>query len=378
MDMSNGSVQTGKGRVGLLAMLVGCCLLVVALFGASNAKAAGDPIAVDFNYVGIDVTTSLGGVSELVLTPAAALGQLELRGNYDSGSSGAFTVPKTGGLAFPDLALDIGVPLEAQLALTEDASGTYDPATGAMTFNPSISLTIGVSDVAALPIPGLGTGALRCEVAPLAVSFSTANGWPAAGNPFDVGPGTLKNGAVSGAWDVKPNIVAKEGLQGTCDLIGSLLEPVGGLWLAQSDSLISALPAATSAKPDPAVCGEGFTGVPPDCVAIPPKPAKLVITPKPKSVTIKRGKSGTAKVTVRNSGEVSATGVKVCGTIVAKVAKSPKCVTLGTIAGGKSKTASLKLTASKKPGKASAKLKIKATGNGGLKVTYDLAVNKKP
>lgn len=369
MDMSNGSAKAGKGRIGLLAMLASCCLLVAALFGASNAKAAGGPIAVDFNYVGINVSTSLGGVNDLVLSPAQALGDLQLRGNYDSGTSGAFTVPKTGGLTFPDLALDLGVPLEVQLALTKDATGTYNPATGAMTFNPSISLTIGVSDVASLPIPGLGSGPLRCEVAPLAISLSTSNGWPAVGNPFDAGPGTLKNGAASGAWDVKPNIVAKVGPQGTCDLIGSLLEPVGGLWLAQSDTLISALPAATGPKPPPAVCGEGFTGEPPNCEAIPLTPAKLAVSPKPKPATIKRGRTGVVRVTVRNTGQASASGVKVCGTIPARVAKAPRCVTLGTIAGGASKTASLRVTVSKRARKGTSTLRINVTGAGGLKAT---------
>jgi hypothetical protein len=260
MNMSHGSVQVVKGRTGILALLVGCFLVAAALFGASSAKAGGvganvgDPVSVDFNYVGIDVTTALGGVSDLVLTPEAALGELELRGTYTN-ASGAFTVPRVGGLSFPDLALDLGgVDLEAQIALTEDGTGTHNAATGAMTFNPSISLTIGVSDVAGLPIPGLGTGALRCQLAPLSVGLSTSNGWPGPGNNFDPGSGSLKNGAASGAWDVKPEIVATEGQQSTCDLIGGLLEPVGGLWLAQSETPILTLPAFTSPKPE--LCGD--------------------------------------------------------------------------------------------------------------------------
>ena len=386
MDMSNGSVQTGKVRIGILAMFVGSCLLVAALFGASNAKAGtvGDEIAVDFNYVGIDVNTPFGGVSEIVLSPDSEkevspgvfepLGALKLNGNYDSGSSGAFTVPQDGGLTFPDLALDLDiVELEAQIALTEDATGTHDPVTGAMTFNPSISLTIGVSDVSKLPpeaalILGGATGPLRCELAPLSAQLSTSNGWPAAGHAFDPGAGPLKNGAAAGAWTVKPEIVAKQGSQATCDLIGSLLEPVGGLWRAQSDALIEDLPAATSPKPQAAVCGAGETGTPPNCVVIPPKkPAKIALQSKPKAVALKRGKSGTVRVTVRNTGEVSATGVKVCGTIPTKFAKKPSCVTLGTIAGGKSKTASIRLATSKRAkGRTSLKIKVTSKVGGSL------------
>jgi hypothetical protein len=357
-------------------MVVGCCLLAMALFGASNAKAAtpGDPVAVDFNYVGINVDAGIGQLNDLVLTPDAGLGALQLRGTYTD-AAGAFTVPKTGGLVFPDLALDVGVALEAQISLTEDATGTYDAATGAMTFNPSISLTIGVDDLALAPPPlnSFGSGPLRCQLAPLQVSLSTSNGWPAAGNSFDAG--TFLNGAVSGAWTIKPNIEALAGEQSTCDLIGGLLQPVGGLWLAQSESVVTQLPAATAPKPDPAVCGPGFTGDPPNCVAIPPKPAALSIQPKPKPVTIRRGKSGVVRVTVRNTGEVAASGVKVCGTIARKISKAPRCVTLGSIAGGASKTASLKLTVSKRAKKGSGNLAVKVTGGGGLKASTSVRIS---
>ena len=383
MNMSHGSVQAVKGRTGILALLVGCLLVAAALFGASSAKAGvaganvGDPVSVDFNYVGIDVNTALGGVSELVLTPEAALGELELRGTYTN-ASGAFTVPRDGGLFFPDLALDLGgVDLEAQIALTEDGTGTHNAATGAMTFNPSISLTIGVSDVGGLPIPGLGTGALRCRLAPLSVGLSTSNGWPGPGNNFDPGYsfGSLRNGAVSGAWDVKPEIVATEGQQSTCDLIGGLLEPVGGLWLAQSETPILTLPAFTSPKPEPAVCGDGFTGDPPNCVAIPPKPAKVAIQSKPKSAIIKRGRTGIVKVAVKNTGELSATSVKVCGTISARFAKAPRCVVLGTIAAGASKSASLRLTAGKKAkGRTTLKIRVTSAVGGSTTSTAPITV----
>jgi hypothetical protein len=328
---------------------------------------------VDFNYVGINVDAGIGQLNDLVLTPDAGFGALQLRGTYTD-ASGAFTVPQSGGLIFPDLALDVGVPLEAQIALTEDATGTYNSATGAMTFNPSISLTIGVDDLALAPPPlnSFGSGPLRCQLAPLQVSLSTSNGWPAAGNNFDAG--TFQNGAVAGAWTIKPNIQALAGEQATCDLIGGLLQPVGGLWLAQSESVVTSLPAATSDKPDPAVCGPGFTGDPPNCVAIPPKPAALSIQPKPRPVTIKRGKSGTVRVTVRNTGEVAASGVKVCGTIARKISKAPRCITLGSIAGGASKTASLKLTVSRRAKKGAGNLAVKVTGGGGLKASTSVRV----
>lgn len=366
MNMNHGSVQAVKGRTGMLALLATCFLMVAALFGASNAKAAtvGGPVAVDFNYVGINVDAGIGQLNEIVLRPETGLGALELRGTYTN-ADGSFTVPRVGGLTFPDLALDLGVELEAQIGLTEDATGTYNSATGAMTFNPSISLTIGVSDLSQAPPPlnSFGSGPLRCQLAPLDVSLSTSSGWPAPGNTFD--PGTFNNGAVAGAWTIKPNIVALAGAQATCDLIGGLLQPVGGLWLAQSGTTVASLPTATEVKPEPAVCGDGFTGDPPNCVEIPPAPAKVSVPSKPKSVILRRGRTGTVKVAVKNTGELSATSVKVCGTISAKFAKAPKCVSLGTIAAGATKNASLKLTAGKKAkGKTTLKIKVTSAAGG--------------
>jgi hypothetical protein len=366
MNTSQGSVQAVKGRTGMLALLASCFLVIAALFGASNAKAAtvGGPVAVDFNYVGINVDAGIGQLNEIVLRPETGLGALELRGTYTS-ADGAFTVPRVGGLTFPDLALDLGVELEAQIGLTEDATGTYNSTTGAMTFNPSISLTIGVSDLSLAPPPlnSFGSGPLRCQLAPLDVNLSTSGGWPAPGNTFD--PGTFNNGAVAGAWTIKPDIVALAGAQATCDLIGGLLQPVGGLWLAQSATSVASLPTATAVKPEPAVCGDGFTGDPPNCVEIPRRPAKVAVSGKPKSVTIKRGRSGVVKVAVKNTGELAATSVKVCGTISARFAKAPKCVSLGTINAGSTKSASLKLTAGKRAkGKTSLRIKVTSAVGG--------------
>jgi uncharacterized repeat protein (TIGR01451 family) len=379
MDMSNATARSGSlnGRIGLVALLASMCLVVAAFFGASSAKAStiGDPVAVDFNHVGINVTAvGLGGVNEIVLKPSSALGELELRGTYTS-TDGDFTIPKTGGLTFPNIVLDLsGVELNAQIELVEDATGNYDAATGAMSLNPKISLTLGISDLSAIPIP-IGTGALGCRLSPIDVSLSTANGWPAAGDTFD-SSSPIKGGSVSGAWTVKPNIVATVGAQETCDLVGGLLDTVGGLWLAQSDTEIDTLPAATGPKPPPAVCGEGFTGEPPNCVEI-PKPAAKVAVAKPKAVAIKRGKSGTVKVVVRNTGGQTATGVKVCGTIPAKIAKAPRCVTLGSINAGSSKTASLKLTVSRKAkGKGTLKVKVTSTAGGSASTSVTVTVRR--
>jgi hypothetical protein len=378
MDMSNATARSGSlnGRIGLVAVLASMCLIVAALFGASNAKAAtvGQPVNVDFNHVGINVTAvGLGGVNEIVLKPSSALGNIELRGTYTS-TNGDFNVPRVGGLTFPNIALDLsGVALNAQIALTEDAKGNYNSATGAMTLNPKISLTLSISDLSAIPIP-IGTGALGCRLSPIDIALSTSGGWPAAGSPFS-NPGQIKGGSLSGAWTVKPKIVATQGAQSTCDLVGGLLDTVGGLWIAQSDTEINTLPAATSGKPAPAVCPENTTGTPPDCVenpAPPLNPAKVAVA-KPKAAKIRKGKSGTIRVSVSNTGQQDATGVRVCGTISAKFAKAPKCVNVGTVAGGASKTASLRLTLGKRArGKSTLRISVSSANGGKASTTASI------
>ena len=178
MDMSNATTRSGSlnGRLGLVALLASMCLIAVALFGASSAKAStiGDPVDVDFNYAGIDVQASLGGISDFVLTPDSALGNVEMRGHYTS-TDGDFLVPKSGGLNFPPISVDLGVALDAEIGLEEDATGNYNSATGAMTMNPKIYLTLGVADLGALLGGSLGTGPLGLQ------------GCPAGHQPLDLG-----------------------------------------------------------------------------------------------------------------------------------------------------------------------------------------------
>lgn len=377
MELSNATTRTGSlnGRLGLVALLASMCLIAAALFGASGARAStiGDPVDVDFNYAGVAVSASLGEINDLVLTPEAALGNVEMRGEYTS-TDGDFVVPKVGGLNFPNISVDLGVALDAQIGLEEDATGNYNAATGVMTMNPKISLTLGVDDLGALLGGSLGTGPLGCKVAPLDIDLSTGGGWPAAGNTFDAGS-PIQNGALAGAWTVKPDLVATVGAQETCDLIGSLLEPVGGLWLAQSVAEVTELPAATSPKPEAAKCEQGFEGTPPNCTEIPVvlKPARVVVQGKPRAVTIKRGRGGAVRVTVRNAGQKTAAGVRVCGRISARVARSPRCVNLGNIAAGKRKTAVLRLSTSRRARGAS-RLAITVTSRGAGKARSSAVV----
>jgi len=116
-------------------------------------------------------------------------------------------------------------------------------------------------------------------------------------------------------------------------------------------------------------CPDGTTGTPPNCVkpGVKAKLAALKVAPKNKAV--KRGKKVTITVKVKNSGKAAAKGAKVCVTAPKKLVQVKKCVSLGQVGAGATKTAKFKVKVKKKAKKGKkAVLKFKATtSNAGAK-----------
>jgi len=371
-----------KVKAAVAALLA---IFAVAAFGASSANAAqGDPFNADFNYVGLNVNISIAGeVNELALTPAANLGNLEVNGTYTD-NVGNFTIPKIGGLVFPDISLDLGagIVVDGSIGLTESGTGNYNAATGALTMNPKISLTLGTNDIGSLPDPvgSLGSGPLSCKFSPLAVSLSTnPTNWPSPGKLF-VDKVGLTDGAVSGAWNIKPDVQAIAG--GTlCTIIHGFLGEVGGLYLANSTTDILAMPAPTGTKPAPAVCAVGQTGTPPNCVSPPvdvacpigftgiepnctkiDEPAGKVVFQDmtvTKKVSVKPGLRTHIKWDGTNRGDADGT-IKVTLSSSNKQVKVPKSFTV-SIPAGKTVTKKITVKATKKA-KGKATITAKAAG----------------
>lgn len=201
---------------------------------------------------------------------------------------------------------------------------------------------------------------------------------PHAGSAF-ADPATIENGALAGAWRSKPAATVIEGAQATCDLIAGVLKPVGGLWLANSSSIISPMPTATAAKPgpetceesgkvgtfpnceDPVVegCPEGTTGVFPDCtpIVVPAANISKVAVTLAKG-SIKKGKKTTVTIKVTNSGTKSATVTVAIKSSSGQV-KAPKSVKV-TVGAKKTVSKRITLSATKK---AKGKATITATAN---------------
>ena len=359
-------------------------IVAVSAVAASGAQAAqGDPFEADFNHVGLNVAVSLSPdpIDSLVLTPdtlnpetSLPLGELEMNGTYTD-NAGNFTLPTNNGLEFPKVLVDLDiVQIEGEIALTEPAKGNYNAATGQMSVDPKISLTLGTDAMENLPEPAnaFGEGPLRCKLAPLDLKLSTENGWPHDGYRF-ADPATLTGGALAGSWNVKPGVEAVEGPEAACDLIAGFLDPVGGIWMAQSDTTLTSMPAPTASRPVARPCPAGTTGEPgvplDECKPVPvkcdppqtgtkpnckdpiveePKSAeitKVAITPAKGS--IKAGKSLKVKVKVTNTGNEASGAIKVSLKSTNKKVTLPKSISVN-VAAGATVTKSVTVKASKK------------------------------
>lgn len=332
-----------------LAAAATLAFLALAVVPGAKAATAGDPVEVEFNHVGIAISAAiLGDVNQMILKPSDGLGTLEMNGEYVN-NQGDFVIPEDGGLVFPPLELDFdGIVIGGELGLTADATGNYNESTGAMTINPKIFLTLGVSDAGALAPGILPPGPLRCKLSPINAYLSTGYGWPAAGDPFT--PGTFSEGAVAGAWTVKPGF---EQLQGTsCSLLAGVLSDVGGLWLGNYGAESAELPTATATKPGVGTCPTGLTGNGTNCAVPQPRAAFGSVSFAKTKATAKRGKTVSLIVKVRNTGNATGTAT-VALRSSSKVVTVPKSVTIRNIQAGGTGQATVKLKADRrKKGKA--------------------------
>jgi hypothetical protein len=219
--------------------------LAVAFAPGARASAPGDPVEFSFNHAALFTQLSFvdDPVDGFILRPGDGRGEVTLRGTYTD-RDGSFTVPASG-LSIPDIQLRIGdlLSLDATLSQVGAASGSFDEATGELTFKPDLAL--GFSAEGLGPFFSIDPDEpFDCSISPLASSFSTEGGWPHPGQRLADESG-FTTGALAGVWRSRPPVENGE----LCALLASLVEPVGGLWLANSAERLIELPAATSRKP---------------------------------------------------------------------------------------------------------------------------------
>ncbi len=220
--------------------------LFVGLSVASADSQPGEPVNPPFNYMGLYIASyATADIDALVVRPPADA--VQLNGTY-SDADGNFTVPEEDGLQSPAFTFDTGYfPIEGQIGMTGDGSGHLDQVSGEMTLDLDLSLTLRVDEAAAASAASgvdFGTGEFACELSPIQVSLATDGGWPHPGRPF-ADPVGLTDGALAGYWQGIPPVTATIGSQAACDQLVSYIQPIAGLWLANSTSPLDEMPAAT-------------------------------------------------------------------------------------------------------------------------------------
>jgi hypothetical protein len=136
-----------------------------------------------------------------------------------------------------------GITVELDVVLAEPLTGTYDPATGAMTTDPAnFDVTID------LDTP-LGTSTCVMDVAhdnPVPMSYSTAATSPYPGDPFDPLSDPPVNGAIATSWADLPASTVTSGSATLCTILDQQKAGPGGVWLSNGIA-----PPSTPSPPPP-------------------------------------------------------------------------------------------------------------------------------
>ena len=180
---------------------------------------------------GIEIVTPTDPVS-VTITP-------------DTGT--AFHVPP-GGFQFPHFTgAQGGVTIELDVVLANTLTGTYDPATGAMTTDPaSFDVTIEVDAT----LLGFGTSTCVMDVAhnnPVPMAFSTEATSPYPGDRFDPLSDPPVNGAIVTSWTDLPASTVTSGAN-LCPILDQQKAGPGGVWLSNGIA-----PPSTPSPPPPSV-----------------------------------------------------------------------------------------------------------------------------
>jgi hypothetical protein len=288
------SNRTGGARWLTSLLVASLILLALALTAAPGARAStpGDPVEFSFNHAALFTQLSIvdDPVDGFILRPGDGRGEVTVSGTYTD-REGNFTVPSSG-FSIPDFQLRIGdlLSLDATLSQVGAASGSFDETTGELTFKPDLAL--GFSAEGLGPFFSIDPDEpFDCSISPLASSFSTEGGWPHPGQRLSDASG-FTTGALAGVWRSRPPVENGE----LCALLAGLVEPVGGLWLANSAERLNVMPDATERKP---------SSIPFVAPSVPRAQIARVSMPA-RTMAVSSGSVVRMPVRIRNSGDAPA------------------------------------------------------------------------
>ncbi|MBK8295315.1 MAG: hypothetical protein IPK93_11325 [Solirubrobacterales bacterium] len=107
-----------------------------------------------------------------------------------------------------------------------------------------------------------------------------------------------------------------------------------------------------------------LNGIPEPIVPPEPVPAEPFLKlSKPKAVKVKAKRKATFRVRIANAGDGEATAVKVCASVPRRLARTPRCVKVTSIAAGSKKVVKLRMRTKKRYRKGSGKVKFMVFSN---------------
>jgi hypothetical protein len=280
------------------------------------------------------------------------------------------TIPASG-LRFPIMILTSpidGSPVPVTIAATGELTGTFDSATGALSFTGATGPEAGT--IEAQVLTGLQTNPLGsyCRVPLTGLTLSTTSNQDYPGVLFDAGLSGA--GALTGTYNITSGAISVGGAN--CAQVSTVAAGAGSLWVSQNIA-------------EPPTCPENTTGVPPNCVPDPCPPgtvgpnepdcvpavariSKVAVSGPSKA---KRGKSTKFTVRITNNGNIAATQVRlrVSGRGIRE--NTP----VGQIAAGTTRTVNLRVRF-QRTGKVKGTFQVQSNNAGQRKVTRTVRVVK--
>jgi hypothetical protein len=270
-------------------------------------------------------------------------------GSPDNGAANSFGLPN--GFRFPVMVvpnpLD-GTPVPVTIASTGNLTGTFDSSTGALTLNGPIEARV---------LTGINSNPLGsyCALPLEGLSLSTSSNADFPGVPFE--SGLSGSGALTGLYNITQDAVSVGGAD--CAIVNQVSRGAGSVWVSNNIAEPPVCPEGESGIPPnciPDNCPTGQIGTPPNCVPAKAKISRVAVS-GPSKIKVRR--SSAFKVKITNSGNISATGVR--------LRVSGRGITVnsnvGTVGAGATRTVTVRVRP-QRTGKATATFKVTSSNAG--------------
>jgi hypothetical protein len=387
--MNIGSRRLG-GAVFLRMGLLAAAVLLLAAIAAGPARAADKPFTIEFDESAV-------GIGLLPGIPLDQSSGASLEGRIDE--AGNLTVPRAKfqlpvvdvGSALQGLpGLNLAVDIEGFMSIEQDATGTFNRATGELELQTKAGLWVSVNvqqllaalqglgidvgNVGGLPVNLGSLGNLTCGFSPMDVLFTTESTALVSGKRFTEGP--AGPGSIVTQWTQLGPLSGR----GSIPIFGSFSLPASVVCRLLPPLIESALTSAIGgAIPGLGNVDLGFIFDNLDNVNLGPSSLTLTRTAPPPagkarlktSVVRKRLRTAAGgrmayRVTIRNTGGSATFGTRVCAQAPRKAVRGVRCIKLGSIAPGKAKRATFRLSLTRRARRSTYQVAFRARASGGI------------